>query len=88
MARVSEIKKRLAERVNRVRQTVIEGAVAQGCDRAEATEALSHMESDRPLLDWLLMGGGLEKIISLLVLLLSRTTTTTPIHPDTPTQEG
>ena len=62
----------ILDRIEKARAAIIDRAVAKGCDRAQATETLTNLEAERPLLDWLLIGGGLEKIIELIVFLLSQ----------------
>lgn len=65
----------LLDRIEKARAAIIQRAVAQGCDREAATQTLASLEAERPLLDWLLLGGGLEKIIELIVFLLSQVAT-------------
>ena len=62
----------LLNRIEKARAAILDRVTAQGYDRAAATETLANLEAERPLLDWLLLGGGLEKIIELIVFLLSQ----------------
>ncbi len=45
---------------DRLRAKLVEAAVAKGATAEQANEALSTLESERPLLDWLFKGGFLE----------------------------
>lgn len=65
------IRDRLAARVAQAREDVILACVARGADRAEAEAQLEELESDRPILDWLL-AGGLERLITLILTLIGR----------------
>ena len=56
--------------VNALRKRIVAAAVSRGAGEAEAVLALAEIESDRPLLDWL-MDGGFEKIVELILKLLA-----------------
>jgi hypothetical protein len=56
--------------IARLRARVIQGAVAKGAKEEDARAALAEIESERPILDWL-ANGGLEKIVDLVLKLLS-----------------
>lgn len=62
----------LRERKERAREDIINGCVSQGMPRDTAVKILADLESERPILDWLLIGGGLEKIIALILELFSK----------------
>lgn len=65
------IRDRLKARKAKVREEVLAAIVAKGGDRTKAEEVLEELESERPILDWLLIGGGLEKLIALILRLIS-----------------
>lgn len=61
------IRRRLSERV---RERIIAAAVARGADEAKVREVVNDLESERPILDWL-MNGGLEALIKFIMELIA-----------------
>lgn len=56
---------------DRLRDRLVDAAVARGADRAEAEAVVDELSGERPLLDWLL-SGGFEKLLVMILELLGR----------------
>lgn len=54
---------------DRLRERLVDAAVAQGADRDAAEAAADDLASERPLLDWLL-NGGFDQLLQLLLTLI------------------
>ena len=55
---------------DRLRQRVIDAAVAKGASVADATTAVDEVATDRPLLDWL-FNGGFDKLVQLILEIIA-----------------
>jgi hypothetical protein len=56
---------------DRLHERLVDAAVARGADRGEAEAAVDDLESERPLVDWLL-NGGFQKLLDLILTLIGK----------------
>jgi hypothetical protein len=71
MAQAYEVKEVEAKRFSPLRnwykKIIVNRLLDEGVTVEDAERAIEKLESDRPLLDWLLVGGGLQALIKMIL---------------------